>query len=37
MQDIEVTTMILESTDCVAKKFLQLEKSDELDMLEGRH
>ena len=34
MGDIEVTTMILKSTDCVAKKFLQLDNSDELDMLE---
>ena len=33
MGDIEVTTMILKSTDCGAKKFLQLENPDELDML----
>ena len=29
MGDIKVTTMILKSTDCGAKKFLQLENSDE--------
>ena len=33
MGDIKVTTMIRKSTDCGAKKFLQLENSDELDML----
>ena len=33
MGDIEVITMILKSTDCDAKKFLQLENSDELNML----
>ena len=33
MGDIKVITMILKSTDCDAKKFLQLENSDEPDML----